>query len=73
VAAGVYEHSAFRQSGWTAATRLHATIRSMLSLTFGTDAAREHALHTIRTIHRRVNGRLSVPVGPFAEGTPYSA
>jgi uncharacterized protein (DUF2236 family) len=73
IAAGVYEHSAFRASGWTAVTRLHATIQSMLALTFGTDAEREHALHAIRTIHRRVSGRLSTAVGPFPAGTPYSA
>ncbi len=73
IAAGVYEHSAFRARPWSAASRLHATVRAMLALTFGTDAAREHALHGIRTIHRRVNGRLPTDVGPFPAGTPYSA
>jgi uncharacterized protein (DUF2236 family) len=69
----VYEHSAFRESAWTAVTRLHATVQSMLALTFGTDAEREHALHTIRTIHQRVHGTLPSAVGPFPAGTPYSA
>ena len=73
IAAGVYEHSAFRARPWSAASRLHATVRAMLALTFGTDAQREHALHGIRTIHRRVNGRLETAVGPFPAGTPYSA
>jgi uncharacterized protein (DUF2236 family) len=73
IAAGVYEHSAFRARPWSAASRLHATVRAMLALTFGTDAQREHALHGIRTIHRRVNGRLEASVGPFPAGTPYSA
>ena len=45
----------------------------MLALSFGTDAEREHALHGIRTIHTRVNGRLTHTVGMFPAGTPYSA
>ncbi len=45
----------------------------MLALSFGTDAEREHALHGIRTIHTRVNGRLTQTVGMFPAGTPYSA
>ena len=45
----------------------------MLALTFGTDTEREHALHGIRTIHTRVNGRLTQTVGAFPAGTPYSA
>ena len=73
IAAGVYDHSHFRATPWAAASRLHATVRAMLALTFGTDAEREHALFGIRTIHRRVNGRLPTGVGPFPAGTPYSA
>jgi uncharacterized protein (DUF2236 family) len=73
IAAGVYEHSAFRANARIAATRLHATIRAMLALTFGTDAERESALHAIRTIHQRVQGTLPHSVGPFVAGTPYSA
>ena len=73
IAAGVYDHSSFRGTTWSAAARLHSTIHAMLALTFGTDAEREYALHGIRTIHRRVNGMLPMPVGPFAAGTRYSA
>ena len=73
VGAGVYEHSAFRASTRIATRRLHATIHAMLSLTFGTDAARDAALTAIRTIHQRVHGHLTTPVGPFAAGTRYSA
>ena len=73
IAAGVSHHSSFRSAPWAAATRLHATVRAMLALTFGTDAEREHALHGIRTIHRRVNGTLAHTVGPFPAGTRYSA
>lgn len=73
VAAGVYEHSTFRATPWAAASRLHATVRAMLALSFGTDAEREHALYGIRTIHRRVHGVLTDDVGPFRAGTRYSA
>lgn len=73
VAAGVYEHSAFRAGSRVAAARLHATVRAMLALTFGTDAERESALHAIRTIHQRVHGTLPMAVGPFPAGTRYSA
>lgn len=73
IAAGVHEHSAFRATPWAAVSRLHATVRAMLALTFGTDSERERALHGIRTIHRRVHGELPMPVGPFPAGTCYSA
>ena len=73
VAAGVAEHSTFRQGHLTAAVRLHHTVRAMLALTFGSDADRERALEGIRTIHRRVNGHLAADVGRYAKGTRYSA
>jgi uncharacterized protein (DUF2236 family) len=73
VAAGVDEHSTFRAGRLTAALRLHHTVRAMLSLTFGSDAARDATIATINAIHRRVNGTLREAVGPFAAGTPYSA
>ena len=73
VAAGVDEHSTFRGGRVMAALRLHHTVRAMLSLTFGTDAARDATIATINAIHRRVNGTLREAVGPFPAGTPYSA
>ena len=73
IAAGVYDHSSFRAAPFAAASRLHATIRAMLTLSFGTDAEREHALHGIRTIHTRVNGHLRHAVGVFPAGARYSA
>ena len=73
IAAGVFEHSGFRASPWAAAGRLHHTVKAMLALVFGSDAARNQALAGIRAIHRRVNGRLAESVGPFPAGTPYSA
>ena len=73
VAAGVDEHSTFRERPWSPVTRLHHTVRAMLALTFGDDAARDQAIDGICTIHRRVNGTLREPAGRFAAGTPYSA
>ena len=73
IAAGVAEHSSFRGGPFTAAARLHHTIRAMLSLTFGDPAAREETLERIRGIHRRVRGHLAESVGPFPAGTPYFA
>jgi uncharacterized protein (DUF2236 family) len=73
IAAGVAEHSSFRGGPFTAAARLHHTIRAMLSLTFGDPVAREETLERIRGIHRRVRGHLVEAVGPFPAGTPYFA
>jgi len=73
IAAGVFEHSGFRSAPHEAARRLSHTVSAMLSLTFGDRARRERALDGIRTIHRRVHGQLTTPVGPFPAGTPYSA
>jgi uncharacterized protein (DUF2236 family) len=73
IAAGVAEHSTFRGGALASATRLHHTVRAMLSLTFGDEERTARTLETIRVIHRRVNGRLPEAVGPFPAGTPYSA
>jgi uncharacterized protein (DUF2236 family) len=73
IAAGVYDHSGFRSSPLAAARRLHHTIRAMLALSFGSDAEQEQAIAVILGIHRRVNGELRDPVGPFPAGTRYSA
>ena len=73
VAAGVAAHSSFREGRLTPVLRLHHTVRAMLSLTFGSEAARQATLAQINGIHRRVNGVLQETAGPFAAGTPYSA
>jgi uncharacterized protein (DUF2236 family) len=73
VAAGVADHSTFRRGMGDALSRLHHTVGAMLALTFGDDRAHDAALDTIRTIHRRVNGTLRAPCGPFPAGTRYSA
>ena len=73
VAAGVDEHSSFRERPWSFATRLHHTVRAMLALTFADEAGQQRALDGIRDIHRRVNGVLREDAGCFRAGTPYSA
>lgn len=73
IAAGVHDHSGFRDSAAAAIGRLRGTTRAMLAIVFGTDGERRDAVERIRAIHRRVNGRLQEPVGRFPAGTPYSA
>jgi uncharacterized protein (DUF2236 family) len=72
-AAGVYDHSIFRDSPVAALSRLHHTIGAMLALTFRDDAARRRAIDGILAIHTRVHGTLPQAVGPFPAGTRYSA
>jgi uncharacterized protein (DUF2236 family) len=73
IAAGIADHSGFRGKPIAALQRLRHTVRAMLALTFGDAADRDSALERIRAIHRQVHGQLSVDVGPFPAGTPYSA
>jgi uncharacterized protein (DUF2236 family) len=73
VAAGVHEHSSFRQGPTRAATRLHQTVKAMLALTFGDRARSGAALEGIRAIHRRVHGTLAESAGRYPAGTRYSA
>jgi len=73
VAAGVSAHSSFRDGPVTAARRLHETVRSMLSLTFGSPDEHRQTIERILAIHRRVNGVLEEAVGVFPAGTRYSA
>ena len=73
IAAGVGGHSSFSGGVFSAAVRLHHTVRAMLSLIFGDDRSREETLSRIRAIHRSVNGTLGEDAGPFRAGTRYSA
>ena len=73
IAAGVGGHSSFSGGVFSAAVRLHHTVRAMLSLIFGDDQRHEEALSRIRAIHRTVRGTLGEDAGPFPKGTPYSA
>jgi len=73
VAAGVDEHSTFRASPAAPVRRLHATIQTMLALSFGSPAEVSGAADRINRIHDRVHGTLGEAAGRFPAGTPYSA
>src|SRR5512138_3426401 len=73
IAAGVFDHSGFRGSPLAAASRLHHTVGAMLDIIFGNEQTSARAIDGIRTIHTRVHGTLTEPVGRFPAGTPYSA
>jgi uncharacterized protein (DUF2236 family) len=73
VAAGVAQHSAFRSSPLAPIARLHATVRAMRQLTFGTDEQAAAVVRRILSVHDRVNGTLPEAAGIHARGSPYSA
>jgi uncharacterized protein (DUF2236 family) len=73
IAAGVADHSSFRQSRLSPLVRLHGTIQAMLGLTFGDEPTAAAAADRINRIHDRVTGTLRKAAGPFPAGTPYSA
>lgn len=73
VAAGVGGHSSFRAGPLAQVTRLQATVRAMLALTFGSEDAARGAVARIRGIHDRVHGTMPDHAGAFEAGTPYSA
>lgn len=57
VAAGVHDHSSFRQGALSRASRLRATVRAMLALTFGDAEQLIAAAAGINTIHDHIHGR----------------
>ena len=73
VAAGVAEHSTFRDGPAANVRRLHSTVRAMLDLSFGTPEDVRRAAGHINAIHDRVHGTLREAAGRFAVGTPYTA
>jgi uncharacterized protein (DUF2236 family) len=73
IAAGVFEHSTFRNSTLAPVKRLHGTVKAMLGLTFGDSAQQANVIAGIRSIHTRVNGTLRETVGRYPTGLRYSA
>ncbi len=70
IAAGVSDHSDFRQNPFA---RLRATLDATLRISFG-DTKQAHAsAAAVRATHSGVRGRLGTAVGPFEAGTPYDA
>lgn len=70
IAAGVAEHSDFRQRPLE---RLKRTLELTLRITFGSAAEAIQAVRAIERVHARVRGRLVCAVGPFPRGTEYDA
>lgn len=73
VAAGVAEHSHFRDGGRGGSRRLQRTIESMLALTFGSTDEAIAAARRIDAIHGYVNGSLREARGGHRIGAAYSA
>jgi uncharacterized protein (DUF2236 family) len=70
VAAGVAEHSGFREDPWK---RLEGTMNAVWAVVFGTRPEADRAAARVRGMHGRVNGTLAAPMGRFPAGTRYSA
>jgi uncharacterized protein (DUF2236 family) len=70
VAAGVAQHSNYREDPWG---RLYRTLDLTTKIVFGSTATAEEASARIRHTHGRVRGKTAEPGGAFPEGTPYDA
>jgi uncharacterized protein (DUF2236 family) len=70
VAAGVAEHSRFREHRLA---RLYRTSLAAAAITFGSRQLAERAIRRINGIHTRVHGVLARGTGRFCAGTPYDA
>ena len=70
VAAGVSQHSNYREDPWG---RLYRTLDLTTKIVFGSTPTAEEASARIRHTHGRVRGTSSEAGGAFAEGTPYDA
>jgi uncharacterized protein (DUF2236 family) len=70
IAAGVAEHSRFREHRLA---RLYRTSVAAAAITFGSRDFVFRAVESINRIHRRVHGVLRSQVGIFPAGTPYDA
>lgn len=70
VAAGVYEHSGFREQPFK---RLYGTITAMQRMIYAPRSVALAAAARIRGIHRHVHGELSFDTAAFPRGTRYDA
>jgi uncharacterized protein (DUF2236 family) len=70
VAAGVAEHSNYREDPWG---RLYRTLDLTTKIVFGDTATAEEAAERIRSVHKRVKGRTTEDAGRYPAGTPYDA
>ena len=70
VAAGVAEHSGYRDDLWR---RLIRTLRALYLITYGSRDEADRAAATVQRVHTYVNGTTSESLGIFPSGTRYSA
>lgn len=70
VAAGVTQHSDYRDDLWR---RLLRTLRALYLMAYGTKQEAEWAGEAVHRVHERVHGTLAEAAGPFRAGTPYRA
>jgi uncharacterized protein (DUF2236 family) len=70
VAAGVAEHSNYREDPWG---RLYRTLDLTTKMVFGSTAEAEEAAGRIRHVHKRVHGVTADAGGRYPAGTPYDA
>jgi uncharacterized protein (DUF2236 family) len=70
VAAGVAEHSNYREDPWG---RLYRTLDLTTKIVFGSTEVAEEAAARIRHVHGRVHGVTRDPGGRYPAGTPYDA
>jgi uncharacterized protein (DUF2236 family) len=70
VAAGVVQHSDYRNDLWQ---RLARTLKALYLVTYGTKAEAERAGAAVRAVHVHVRGATTERLGPFGAETPYSA
>ncbi len=70
VAAGVEQHSNYREDPWG---RLYRTLDLTTKIVFGDTETAEEAAERIRNVHQRVKGRTTEDAGRYPKGTPYDA
>ena len=70
VAAGVAEHSGYRENPWK---RLEGTMNAVWAVVFGTRAQADRAARRVRAMHGKVHGTIPVAMGHYPAGTPYTA
>jgi uncharacterized protein (DUF2236 family) len=70
VAAGVADHSNYREDPWG---RLYRTLDLTTKMVFGSTAEAEEAAGRIKHVHKRVHGETAEAGGRYPAGTPYDA
>jgi uncharacterized protein (DUF2236 family) len=70
VAAGVVEHSDYRNDLWR---RLLRTLRALYLIVYGSKQEAERAGEAVAAVHAHVHGMTREQLGPFPAGAPYAA